>query len=107
MAKSESNKGFEYEDKLWQAADKLRGSMDSSEYKHVVLGLIFLKYVSDAFEARYQEVLKEEYADVEEKDEYAGNSVFWIPKVARWNEILRYANTPEIGKVIDIAMESI
>lgn len=107
MAKSESNKGFEYEDKLWQAADKLRGSMDSSEYKHVVLGLIFLKYVSDAFEARYQEVLKEEYADVEEKDEYAGNNVFWIPKVARWNEILRYANTPEIGKVIDIAMESI
>ena len=105
MAKSESNKGFEYEDKLWQAADKLRGSMDSSEYKHVVLGLIFLKYVSDAFEARYQEVLKEEYADVEEKDEYAGNNVFWIPKVARWNEILRYANTPEIGKVIDIAME--
>lgn len=107
MSKSESSTILGYEDKLWQAADKLRGSMDSSEYKHVVLGLIFLKYVSDAFETKYQELLKDEYADEEDKDEYTAENIFWVPKIARWNEILRYANTPEIGKVIDNAMESI
>lgn len=107
MSKSESSTMLGYEDKLWKAADKLRGSMDSSEYKHVVLGLIFLKYVSDAFETKYQELLKDEYADEEDKDEYTAENIFWVPKIARWNEILRYANTPEIGKVIDSAMESI
>ena len=107
MSKNESSTILGYEDKLWQAADKLRGSMDSSEYKHVVLGLIFLKYVSDAFETKYQELLKDEYADEEDKDEYTAENIFWVPKIARWNEILRYANTPEIGKVIDNAMESI
>ncbi len=107
MSKNESNTILGYEDKLWQAADKLRGSMDSSEYKHVVLGLIFLKYVSDSFETKYQELLKDEYADEEDKDEYTAENIFWVPKIARWKEILRYANTPEIGKVIDNAMESI
>lgn len=107
MAKKKSSTVLGYEDKLWQAADKLRGSMDSSEYKHVVLGLIFLKYVSDAFETKYQELLKDEYADEEDKDEYTAENIFWVPKIARWNEILRYANTPEIGRVIDNAMESI
>ncbi len=107
MSKNESSTMLGYEDKLWQAADKLRGSMDSSEYKHVVLGLIFLKYVSDAFETKYQELLKDKYADEEDKDEYMSENIFWVPKIARWNEILRYANTPEIGQVIDTAMESI
>ena len=89
MSKNESNTILGYEDKLWQAADKLRGSMDSSEYKHVVLGLIFLKYVSDSFETKYQELLKDEYADEEDKDEYTAENIFWVPKIARWKEILR------------------
>ena len=107
MSKSESSTMLGYEDKLWQAADKLRGSMDASEYKYVVLGLIFLKYVSDAFETKHKELLKDEYADEEDKDEYTAENIFWVPKIARWKEITRYSNTPEIGKVIDNAMESI
>ena len=77
-----ANLGFEQ--KLWSAADKLRGHMDASEYKHVVLGLIFLKYISDAFEERHSELLKEKHADPEDRDEYAGANVFWVPKKARW-----------------------
>src|SRR6202165_6362855 len=65
------------EQKLWAAAEKLRGHMDASEYKHVVLGLIFLKYISDAFEERHAELQKEKHADVEDRDEYAGANVFW------------------------------
>jgi type I restriction enzyme M protein len=107
MAKNNNSTTLGYEDKLWLAADKLRGSMDSSEYKHVVLGLIFLKYVSDAFETRYQQLLKEKYADPEDIDEYKSENIFWVPKIARWEEMRRYANTPEIGKVIDSAMEEI
>ena len=107
MSKKESNTMLGYEDKLWQAADKLRGSMDSGEYKHVALGLIFLKYVSDAFETKHQELLKDEYADPEDKDEYIAENIFWVPKIARWEELVRNANTPEIGKIIDLAMESI
>lgn len=64
------------EDKLWAAADKLRGSMDASEYKNVVLGLIFLKYVSDSFEEKYEELTKDEYADPEDKDEYLADNIF-------------------------------
>ena len=75
MKKNEGSTILGYEDKLWLAADKLRGSMDSSEYKHVVLGLIFLKYVSDAFETKYQELLKDEYGDEEDKDEYLAENI--------------------------------
>ena len=107
MAKKESSTMLGYEDKLWLAADKLRGSMDSSEYKHVALGLIFLKYVSDAFEVRQQQIAQDEYADPEDKDEYLSENVFWIPKEARWSEIIKYTNSPEIGQVIDKAMELI
>ena len=107
MAKKESSTLLGYEDKLWLAADKLRGSMDSSEYKHVALGLIFLKYVSDAFEVRQQQIAKDEYADPEDKDEYLSENVFWIPKEARWEEIIKYTNSPEIGQVIDKAMDLI
>lgn len=96
-----------YEDKLWQAADKLRGSMDAGEYKHVVLGLIFLKYVSDAFETKYLELKEDKYADEEDQDEYTSENIFWVPKEARWEYIKQYANSPEIGKIIDIAMEEI
>ena len=83
-----ANLGFE--NKLWEMADKLRGHVDASEYKHVVLGLIFLKYISDAFQAKYKqlEAAKEtEYTDPEDRDEYAAANIFWVPKVARWDKL--------------------
>ena len=92
---------------LFKAADKLRGNLEPSEYKHVALGLIFLKYISDAFDARYQELLGEEYADPEDPDEYLGHNVFWVPKEARWNYLQANAKSPEIGKKIDDAMAAI
>lgn len=66
----------------WQAADKMRGHMDAAEYKHVALGLIFLKYISDVFEERGQVLLKDKYADPEDRDEYKADKVFWVPKQA-------------------------
>jgi type I restriction enzyme M protein len=80
-----------YEAELWQMADALRGSMDAAEYKHVVLGLIFLKYISDAFEERHGQLLAEKAqgADPEDPDEYRAANVFWVPPEARWHEILR------------------
>ena len=102
---SGANLGFEQ--KLWQAADKMRGHMDAAEYKHVVLGLIFLKYISDAFEERRQALLKEKGADPEDRDEYTAENVFWVPKQARWEHLQANAKKPEIGKVIDDAMVAI
>lgn len=98
---------LKFEDKLWVAADKLRGSMDASEYKNVVLGLIFLKYVSDSFEEKYEELTKDEYADPEDKDEYLADNIFWVPAEARWEKINRDAKTPKIGETIDEAMIAI
>ncbi|MDB6353647.1 class I SAM-dependent DNA methyltransferase [Trichococcus sp. K1Tr] len=92
------------EEKLWLMADKLRGSMDSSEYKNVVLGLLFLKYISDAFEEKHQELLQDEYADEEDRDEYLADNIFWVPKEARWGYINRNSKKPEIGQIIDHAM---
>ena len=100
-----ANIGFE--EKLWAMADKLRGSMDSSEYKHVALGLLFLKYVSDSFEELHEQLQEEEYADPEDKDEYLAENVFWVPKVARWSYIKDNAKRPEIGQIIDEAMIAI
>ncbi|PLR94888.1 N-6 DNA methylase [Bacillus sp. T33-2] len=88
-------------------ADKLRGSMDSSEYKHVVLGLLFLKYVSDAFEEKHMELSEDEWADPEDKDEYEAENIFWVPKEARWSYIKDNAKKPEIGQIIDNAMLAI
>jgi len=99
-----------FEQTLWAAADKLRGHMDSSEYKHVVLGLIFLKYISDAFQERYNELKAlppGECADPEDRDEYAAENVFWVPKKARWWNLQDNAKLPEIGKLIDDAMVAI
>lgn len=95
--------------KLWKAADKLRKNMDAAEYKHVVLGLIFLKYISDAFEEQYQKLLaqKNEGADPEDKNEYIAEKVFFVPAVARWRHIQARATQPTIGKDIDDAMDSI
>ncbi|EED9438087.1 TPA_asm: SAM-dependent DNA methyltransferase [Salmonella enterica subsp. enterica serovar Abortusovis] len=96
---------------LWKAADKLRKNIDAAEYKHVVLGLIFLKYISDSFESHY-ELLKAgegEFAgaDPEDKDEYTAYNVFFVPELARWNYLISKAKLPEIGKLIDDAMELI
>jgi type I restriction enzyme M protein len=100
-----ANLGFEQ--KLWQAADKLRGHMDAAEYKHVVLGLIFLKYISDAFHERYEALKKEPHADPEDRDEYTAENVFWVPKAARWPHLQDNAKQSSIGKLVDDAMEAI
>jgi type I restriction enzyme M protein len=115
-----ANLGFE--DKLWAAADKLRGNMDAAEYKHVVLGLIFLKYISDAFMEKYnlltQETanpkseyyVKEErarYGVAEDRDEYLADNIFWVPPEARWSSLQKNAKRPEIGTLLDDAMAAI
>ena len=100
-----ANLGFE--DKLWAAADKLRGNMDAAEYKHVVLGLIFLKYISDSFLEKYHALQNDEYADPEDKDEYLAENIFWVPPEARWDFLQKNAKRPEIGKLVDDAMAAI
>lgn len=102
MLENTANIGFE--ETLWKAADKLRGSMDASEYKHVVLGLIFLKYISDKFEMKYNELVAEGEGFEEELDEYLAENIFWVPKEARWNYIRDHAKDPKIGQIIDDAM---
>ena len=103
---SSANIGFEA--KLWLAADKLRNNMDAAEYKHVVLGLIFIKYISDAFEEMRAKLIagKGDYAgsDPEDADEYRAENVFWVPKEARWSHLMASAKLPTIGKVVDDAM---
>ena len=105
MATGTTTVGFE--EKLWLAADKLRSNMDAAEYKHVVLGLIFLKYVSDSFEEKYQQLVAEGYGDEEDRDEYLAENIFYVPKEARWGEIQKHATGADIGSVIDQAMEAI
>src|SRR3989475_1992009 len=97
------------EAKLWAAADALRNNMDAAEYKHVVLGLIFLKYISDAFEAKHAELeaQKAQGADPEDRDEYRAASVFWVPKEARWRHLKANAPQPAIGTLVDDAMTAI
>lgn len=96
-----------FEKELWAAADKLRGNMDASEYKHVVLGLIFLKYISDKFEERYRELLAEGEDFEEDKDEYTLRGIFYVPQDARWSNIQANALSPEIGRMVDEAMMAI
>jgi type I restriction enzyme M protein len=105
--KSNNGANLGFEQQLWQMADKLRGHMDAAEYKHVVLGLIFLKYISDAFQERYEALKKEPHADPEDRDEYTAENVFWVPKVARWPRLQDNAKQPTIGKLIDDAMVAI
>jgi hypothetical protein len=98
-----------FEAKLWLMADKLRNNMDAAEYKHVVLGLIFLKYISDAFEEKHAalEADKKSGADPEDPDEYRAETIFWVPKEARWSFLQASAKQPSIGKLLDDAMVSI
>jgi type I restriction enzyme M protein len=93
---------------LWATADKLRNNMDAAEYKHVVLGLIFLKYISDTFEELYEKLKADEFSDEEDKDEYLAENIFFVPPSARWDYIqYQRAKLPSIGKDIDDAMEAI
>jgi type I restriction enzyme M protein len=96
-----------FEATLWAAADKLRGHMDAAEYKHVVLGLVFLKYISDAFETRRAALAVDPEADPEDPDEYLRAGVFWVPKEARWQTLHDAAKRPEIGVMLDKAMDAI
>jgi type I restriction enzyme M protein len=96
-----------FEEKLWKAADKMRSNMDAAEYKHVVLGLIFLKYISDAFSELHDKLKKDPTADPEDRDEYVARRVFWVPKEARWDYLAKNAKKPEIGKLIDDALDVI
>lgn len=106
MAKTNTAEiGFEKE--IWKAADLLRGNIDASEYKSVVLGLIFLKYLSDRFEAKYRELAEEGDGFEEDKDEYTSENIFYVPQGARWSVVAQAAHTPEIGAVIDNAMRLI
>ena len=107
IAKEKEN----FQEILWKSCDKLRNNMDPAEYKYVVLGLVFLKYISDKFELKYEELTKEEIADEldkgelsEDRDEYTSENIFWVPQSARWAEIVKKAKTPEIGVTIDEAM---
>ena len=111
-----------FEAELFKAADKLRGNLEPSEYKHVALGLIFLKYISDAFEIQRAKLMKEEYADPEDPEEYTAARVFWVPEIARWSNLKANARARDleiadpatgkarrvdIGGLIDAAMEAI
>ena len=111
VEKSDSSATIGFEAKLWLTADKLRNNMDAAEYKHVVLGLIFLKYISDSFEEHYNKLKegKGDYkgSDPEDKDEYKAENVFWVPKSARWSYLQANAKQPTIGKLIDDAMVAI
>ena len=105
--KTDNTAEIGFEEQIWKAADKLRGNLDASEYKNVVLGLIFLKYISDKFEQRYQELVEEGEGFEEDRDEYTYQNIFFVPQEARWETIAAAAHTPEIGKVIDNAMRMI
>lgn len=109
MAKNDNKESFEQQ--LWKAADKLRKNIDAAEYKHVVLGLIFLRYISDAFENLYEKLKKGEGkytdADPEDVDEYIAENVFYVPPKSRWKYLKENAKKPEIGKILDEAMELI
>ncbi len=106
-AKTNNGAKLGFEQTLWAAADKQRGHMDAAEYKHVVLGLIFLKYISDAFQELYDKLDAEEYADPEDRDEYTAENIFWVPKEARWSFLQNNAKQPTIGQLLDEAMDAI
>ena len=107
--KNDTGANVGYEAQLWQRADALRGSMDAAEYKHVCLGLLFLKYISDAFEEKHAALLAEkaEGADPEDPDEYRAQSIFWVPPEARWPHLKAQARQATVGQLVDDAMAGI
>ena len=111
MARNNSNDNgagaLGFEATLWSAAEKLKGNMDAGEYKHVVLGLIFLKYISDAFEEKHAALAKDKSADAEDRDEYTADNIFWVNKIARWSYLQGRAKQATIGKDLDDAMVAV
>ncbi len=107
MANKVNSADLGFEKEIFKAADKLRGNIDAAEYKNVVLGLIFLKYISDSFEEKYKALLAEGDGFEEDRDEYLAENIFFVPEEARWDYIAKQATTPEIGQVIDKAMIAI
>ena len=107
MSETRTTADIGFEKQIWDAACVLRGNMDASEYKNIVLGLIFLKYISDRFEERYQQLVAEGDGFEEDTDEYISQGIFFVPADARWSVIASYAHKPEIGQIIDDAMRSI
>ncbi len=109
MSKANDGANLGFERELWQAADALRSNMDAAEYKHVLLGLIFLKSISDVFEEQHARLVAEQDqgADPEAPDEYRALNIFRVPKEARWSHLLANAKQPTIGKVVDEAMLAI
>lgn len=105
--KADNTAEIGFEEQIWKAADKLRGNIDASEYKNVVLGLIFLKYISDKFDQRHRELVAEGEGFEEDRDEYTAEGIFFVPPEARWSVVAASAQTPEVGKVIDKAMRLI
>lgn len=105
--KADNTAEIGFEEQIWKAADKLRGNIDASEYKNVVLGLIFLKYISDKFDQRHQELVAEGEGFEEDRDEYTAEGIFFVPPEARWSVVASSAHTPEVGKAIDEAMRLI
>src|ERR1700710_1317615 len=111
---ADSNNDLSYADMLWKAADTLRGQVDAAEYKHVVLGLLFLKYISDSFQSRRDELQAELTRDgippdrierlIETRDEYAAENVFWVPVESRWTNLQNQATRPDIATLIDDAI---
>jgi len=110
MAKAKEVKEEPLEKQLWKAADKLRKNIDAAEYKHVVLGLIFLKYISDAFEEHYDRLKAGEGdlagADPEDKDEYKAENVFFVPAESRWSHLVAQAKQPDIGTYVGAAIDA-
>ena len=102
-----NNANIGFEKQIWDAACVLQGHIPAAEYRKVIVGLIFLRYISNAFEKRYQELVAEGDGFEEDKDEYTAENIFFVPENARWSVISAAAHTPEIGTVIDEAMRSI
>ncbi len=107
MAKSSNTADIGFEKQIWDSADILRGNVDASEYKHIILGLIFLKYISDKFEDKYNELVLEGEGFEDDEDEYISENIFFVPESARWSIIANSSSTEEIGIVIDNAMRTI
>jgi len=123
MPKKSDAKNVDFKETLWKAADKLRNQMDAAEYKHIVLGLIFLKYISDTFDTqknKIKEMVSDQKSDLfisedpkvyekelEDRDYYTQDNVFWVPQKARWETIRAQAKQPEIGSIIDDSMSKL
>ena len=107
MVKTNTSANIGFEKELWDAADSLRGHISAADYRKVIIGLIFLKYVSDSFTIKYNYLLKEDEGFEEDRDEYVSENIFFVPQKSRWDYIAENAHSPEIGIILDDAMREI